>query len=218
VSACRRICLCARVRVRARVCGSVYGHVWVSCVYLCACLCTLLCACAGMFVCASVSTCVRFYAQISVFQQLHRRASSRMCMCACVCGATVCVPRGCVGAVVARRRPAVLIARPATGERLRVRGCVRAIGRCRMRVHAGVTWTNRTPSAPWTARGGHTTVVDAAGAIYVLGGYNGTLYQDVWVSTDGGARPELEALGGTRRGTMGVLRGTNGILYGTKGY
>jgi hypothetical protein len=33
-------------------------------------------------------------------------------------------------------------------------------------------------------------VVDAAGAIYVIGGYGGgstTLYDDVWVSTDGGA-------------------------------
>jgi hypothetical protein len=37
-------------------------------------------------------------------------------------------------------------------------------------------------------------VVDAAGAIYVIGGYCqlsgiGSL-QDVWVSTDGGARPD----------------------------
>jgi hypothetical protein len=31
-------------------------------------------------------------------------------------------------------------------------------------------------------------VVDAAGAIYVIGGYNGTTYfNDVFVSTDGGA-------------------------------
>jgi hypothetical protein len=36
-------------------------------------------------------------------------------------------------------------------------------------------------------------VVDAAGAIYVMGGYCGLsepLLQDVWVSTDGGARPD----------------------------
>jgi hypothetical protein len=34
-------------------------------------------------------------------------------------------------------------------------------------------------------------VVDAAGAIYVIGGYDGTTYfNDVWVSTDGGARPD----------------------------
>jgi hypothetical protein len=35
-------------------------------------------------------------------------------------------------------------------------------------------------------------VVDAAGAVYVVGGaggtrYNGTFFQDVWASTDGGA-------------------------------
>ena len=56
---------------------------------------------------------------------------------------------------------------------------------------AGVTWTSRTLSAQWAARSEHTTVVDAAGAIYVLGGYDGgTDYNDVWASTDGGARPD----------------------------
>jgi hypothetical protein len=52
-------------------------------------------------------------------------------------------------------------------------------------------WTSRTASAPWAARWGHTTVIDKTGAIYVIGGsysYDGTSnYQDVWVSTDGGA-------------------------------
>ena len=52
---------------------------------------------------------------------------------------------------------------------------------------AGATWTSRTLSAPWADRSGHTSVVDAAGAIYVIGG--GT-FQDVWVSTDGGAWPD----------------------------
>ncbi len=43
-------------------------------------------------------------------------------------------------------------------------------------------------SAPWAAREGHTSVIDATGAIYVLGGFNGGLfYHDVWVSTDKGA-------------------------------
>jgi hypothetical protein len=59
---------------------------------------------------------------------------------------------------------------------------------------AGVTWTCRTASAPWAGRYGHTSVIDAAGAIYVIGGgdYSGrTVYQDVWVSTDGGARPDI---------------------------
>ena len=58
---------------------------------------------------------------------------------------------------------------------------------------AGRTFGLRTAKAEWAARSSHTSVVDAAGAIYVLGGTtNGgtTLFQDVWASTDGGARPE----------------------------
>ena len=58
---------------------------------------------------------------------------------------------------------------------------------------AGVTWTSRTTSAPWAARYGHTSVVDAAGAIYVIGGDNDaytTYFNDVYASTDGGARPD----------------------------
>jgi hypothetical protein len=40
-------------------------------------------------------------------------------------------------------------------------------------------------------------VVDAAGAIYVIGGWNGDTgtFNDVWASTDGGAR--LDSVGGT---------------------
>ncbi len=54
---------------------------------------------------------------------------------------------------------------------------------------AGVTWTSRTTNALWAVRYGHTTVVDAAGAIYVFGGAVGTstYVNDVWASTDGGA-------------------------------
>ncbi len=57
---------------------------------------------------------------------------------------------------------------------------------------AGVSFTSRTLKAGWAARYGHTSVIDAAGAIYVIGGIIGdfTYYQDVWVSTDGGARPD----------------------------
>jgi hypothetical protein len=66
---------------------------------------------------------------------------------------------------------------------------VRAIGRVRARLAAGVTWRLVIAGAPWAARQGHTSVIDAAGAIYVLGGTDGTtaFYKDVWVSTDGGA-------------------------------
>ena len=78
---------------------------------------------------------------------------------------------------------------------------------------AGVTWrtmwTSRTTSAPWGGRIGHTTVIDAAGAIYVIGGFtshNGTdsFFNDVWVSTDRGA-------GRTRAG--GVARAVVGSAY-----
>ncbi len=59
---------------------------------------------------------------------------------------------------------------------------------------AGVTWTSRTAKAGWAARSEHTSVVDAAGAIYVIGGtsYNGstTYFHDVYASTDGGAPPD----------------------------
>ena len=55
-------------------------------------------------------------------------------------------------------------------------------------VAAGATWTCVVASAPWAARCYHTSVVDAAGAIYVIGGWNRTtLYQDVWASTGKGA-------------------------------
>ncbi len=59
----------------------------------------------------------------------------------------------------------------------------------------------------------HTTVVDAAGAIYVLGGQTGdggqstTYFNDVHVSTDGGAGPD------SRRGWSGVLGGYSKVLH-----
>jgi hypothetical protein len=68
-------------------------------------------------------------------------------------------------------------------------------------------------TAPWAARYEHTSVVDAAGAIYVIGGrsYNGAFLQDVWASTDGGARPDsgVGMVGGYYRGVLqgAVLQG-----------
>jgi hypothetical protein len=56
-----------------------------------------------------------------------------------------------------------------------------------------VNWTCRTAKAEWAAREYHTSVVDAAGAIYVIGGRGGTApyyYDDVYASTDGGARAD----------------------------
>ncbi len=77
---------------------------------------------------------------------------------------------------------------------------------------AGVTWTSRTTSATWAARLGHTTVLDAAGAIYVIGGVSGTSYQDVWVSTDGGADRTRGVLNWYLRVQEGLLSGAQGVL------
>ncbi len=82
----------------------------------------------------------------------------------------------------------------------------------------------------------HTTVVDAAGTIYVIGGYGGGGFygrfyiNDVWASTDGGARTGLGrgwsgGIGwvlkgvpwGYPRGRRGVLRSTRGVLEGFSG-
>ncbi len=70
-------------------------------------------------------------------------------------------------------------------------------------------------------------MVDAvSGAIYVIGGLGSTTdYNDVWVSTDGGARAGLGrgAVGGvhwvgTTRGTKGVLRTLKGTAEVLQGY
>ncbi len=86
---------------------------------------------------------------------------------------------------------------------------------------AGVSWASRTDSVPWAARYGHTSVVDAAGAIYIIGGQGNcqAFYQDVWASTDGGARPDSRRgwSGGTGwapRGTWGYYEGTTRVLRG----
>ncbi len=105
---------------------------------------------------------------------------------------------------------AVFIARPAAA-RATVHACLRSVPPADLRaLDAGVTWTNRTLTAPWDIRGFHTSVIDAAGAIYVLGGwYGSTYFNDVWASTDGGARPD------SRRGWSG---GTGWVLRGTREY
>ncbi len=59
---------------------------------------------------------------------------------------------------------------------------------------AGASWTSRTSSAAWAVRSQHTSVIDATGAIYVIGGSakggffsSYTYLNDVWASTNGGA-------------------------------
>ena len=71
---------------------------------------------------------------------------------------------------------------------------------------AGATWTSRTLKAEWAARVGHTSVIDAAGAIYVIGGWNGRVsYNDVWVSTNGGADRTRGVLEGYSRRCLRLL-------------
>jgi hypothetical protein len=72
-------------------------------------------------------------------------------------------------------------------------------------------------------RRSHTSVIDAAGAIYVIGGYDGsTYYKDVWATTDGGAdrtRAGDRGGGGTALVLRCVLRGYyRGTLVVHKGY
>jgi hypothetical protein len=62
------------------------------------------------------------------------------------------------------------------------------------RCAAGVTWSLVTSDALWAARHMHTTVIDAAGAMYLIGGLsyekkNNSFYNinDVWVSANKGA-------------------------------
>jgi hypothetical protein len=58
-------------------------------------------------------------------------------------------------------------------------------------------------------------VIDAAGAIYVIGG---GYFQDVWVSTNGGARPDLvRVMGGYTKGVLPGTKGYKGVLQGYSG-
>ncbi len=88
---------------------------------------------------------------------------------------------------------------------------------CVLSSAAGVSWTIRTASAPWAARRWHTSVIDAAGAIYVIGGMsrgitNNVYLKDVWKSTDGGAGRTYAGGGGGVHQV--VLPGYSRVLFG----
>ena len=124
-----------------------------------------------------------------------------------------CAVRACVRACVPSRGTAGTGGIDRSARRCAL--CVSVFGRA-----AGASWRSRTKSAPWAARFGHSTVIDAvSGAIYVIGGRNDTTYfNDVFVSTDGGALPD------SRRGWSGglgvhrVLAGYLGVPRGFVGY
>jgi hypothetical protein len=186
---CELIRAVARARVSADSCVCV--RAWV-CARACVCVCAHARACG----CVCAWVCVRVRCKACVNELCARACASRRCACAPI------APRGLA---VFEARPA-----PCVGGRTRV-VAFEAIGRARARLAAGVTWSCRTFSAPWAARWGHTSVVDAARAIYVIGGTDGTTnFNDVWASTDGGARPDSVKggwSGGTQGGTEGVLQG-----------
>jgi hypothetical protein len=182
-----------------------------------------VCVCA----CAHVCVCVHLRARARCVR-VCMRASVSACACNCAIPsdcvfARVCVASGAVRGGAVRALPShggglrylKLGPRRALWPRAWLRSA-RPAG-CRARSAAGATWTSRTADAPWAGRIRHTSVVGAAGAIYVIGGYTGTTHlQDVWVSTDGGARPDY--VGGVVDGySRGYLGGTTGVLRGTKG-
>ncbi len=77
-----------------------------------------------------------------------------------------------------------------------------------------MTWASRTAKADWEVRAGHTSVVDAAGAIYVIGGGDIGNLNDVWASTNGGAQPDSPGGRVVLGGHSGVLGSTTGVLGG----
>jgi hypothetical protein len=87
----------------------------------------------------------------------------------------------------------------------------------------GASWRLVIASPPWTARYSFPCVIDAAGAIYILGGYastgasSGNIYynNDVYVSTDGGADRTQAVL---RRVLAGGLLMGVGYLRRSQGY
>ncbi len=74
---------------------------------------------------------------------------------------------------------------------------------------AGASWGLVTSNAPWGTRVGHTTVIDAAGNIYLMGGSDGSQQDiwknDVWMGTNKGANRTRGVLEGYSRGTQEAL-------------
>ncbi len=209
--ACARVCECVRVYV----CACVSHGVWCGGFASVSCVCAFAIVCVrGRRNCASVRTRACAWVCVSIGEHFSARVSfawacaCRTTVCACVCRAAVLPPPWPLWVYSSARD-----ARAATAARACLRS-VRSAG-CRARLGAGVTWASRTTSAEWAGRHGHSSVIDAAGAIYVIGGVGGKdpnyiYFNDVWVSTDGG---KLDW-----RGTRGVLvgssRGPRGVLAG----
>ncbi len=209
----RRQLLSAHVRLRAGVCGYEWVGVgaWVlfykfvrpaflsaRFAHVFACLCASVrpvCVHPCVFACVSVcvcdaSACVHVRARVRVGPCVCARAHVRLpaFLSETISPCAERVERVCAGTLVARRGPAVLVARP---RRVDGHLCFGMCHRSVARVVADMTFISRTPVGSWGARYGHTSVIDAAGAIYVIGGvkmtYGGPQIPDVWASTNGGA-------------------------------
>ncbi len=194
-----------------RVCTCVRGPGDFSSV--CVHLCLRVQVCASVCVRARPCVCGCLPELVSLSMGTRVRAFLHSCRHAVSC-ARVCVERVCLCAHLA-----VVLALPWHGEdgsacgvrgsRVYVLRLVPAVGSPALA--AGVTWTSRTTSAPWGGRNSHTSVVDAAGAIYVIGGWgNAGYYQDVWVSIDRGAWPN--SVRGARGGSKAVVGDTKRYL------
>ncbi len=151
------------------------------------------------------------------------RVRVRVCLCAplgpsvCACVHSVCkrTVRACASRPHApshRTAATCGINRSARSARWRprARGCVRCHRPGSRASAAGITWAYLSPYAVY-GRQGHTSVVDAAGAIYVIGGVGisqgiGVYYNEVLARPDGGAGPGPGAVGGGGYST-GYLRG-----------
>ncbi len=174
------------------VCISIYFPV-----YMCVCVCVWLCVCTYTFryTCYDLSLCRHGTGARGTAPVLHRQ---RHC-------------HGTLGTAVVLRGLTVFIdPLRQTNSRVCRRGRHRPRGRHRRRA-AGVTWSVVTSNAPWAARSYHTTVIDAAGTMYLIGGDGcarndgGTGFcNDVWQSPDKGAS---RTRGGTPGGTTAILKG-----------
>jgi hypothetical protein len=141
---------------------------------------SLLCVC--LHACACMRVCVR---KSLLCVCLHACACMRVCVRVCVY-----VQTGLYGHSYGGTAATGGIYSSACNGRTDT--CAFCVGhRPSARVAAGVTWTSRTTtSALWAARAYHATVINATGAIYVIGGSSGNginVFGDVWVSTNGGA-------------------------------
>jgi hypothetical protein len=180
-------CVFVCVRARARACACNERVRAMSVAFVSVLFCLFVFICVRPCVCACVRARVPVCTHVRGFVRLHQIEFSR----ACVCPTCLCAANACARPPIARRRLAVSIARPRRASAA-ARAWLRSVpsaGLARASA-AGVTWTSRTASAGWEARKYHTSVIDAAGAILVIGGYDGGNFNDVWASTDGGAPPD----------------------------